>query len=172
MATHASRDTTTGLLFEQRIKGKAPGIPLHKKELGKYVKEHTNKYYSLSSIRANASQGIPREPDKKAIMFEGQYILTKALEPDEAYLDIETSTLTIFEKKHQSCGGSADEKLQTCGFKLQQYKKIAAELGINNVYYIYILDSYFNTPYYQDCLNYIRSIPNCDYYFADINEGE
>ena len=86
-------------------------------------------------------------------MFEGKYVLTKALQPDEAYLDIESSTLTIFEKKFQDTDGSVDEKIQTSDFKLQQYKKIAKELGIKNVYYIYILGDFFNNPYYNDALD-------------------
>lgn len=42
--THASRNTTTGLLFEQHTKGEGIGIPLHKKELRKYYTEKTKKY--------------------------------------------------------------------------------------------------------------------------------
>ena len=129
MATHASRNTTTGALFEMHTSGKALGIPLHKKELGKYFVKKTGKYFSLSSIRASQTKGIPKDKVAKAKMFEGKYLLTRALEPDEAYLDEESSTLTIFEKKFQETDGSADEKLQTCGFKIQQYQKIAAELG-------------------------------------------
>jgi hypothetical protein len=163
MATHASRDTTTGLLFEQLVQGKAQGIPLHKKELGKYFTQKTGKYYSLTSIRPSAK--VPRDYEERAKMFEGKYLLTKALEPDEAYLDVETSTLTIFEKKFQSAEGSADEKMQTCGFKLQQYKKIAAELGIENVYYIYIFSEHFKDLRYKDALDYIKSVDGCDYFF-------
>lgn len=166
MATHASRNTTTGALFEMHASGNAPGIPLHKKDLGKYFTEKTGKYFSLSSIRANQARGIPSDKAVKAKMFEGKYLLTRALEPDEAYLDEATSTLTIFEKKFQETEGSADEKLQTCGFKIQQYQKIAKELGIENVYYIYIFNDYFKSPYYTDVLDYIKSVPNCDYFFA------
>ena len=165
--THASRDTTTGLLFESKIRGEARGIPLHKKEFGKYVKEKTGKYYSLSSIRPNKANGFPENKLARAKLCEGQYILTKALEPDEAYLDIENSTLTIFEKKTQNTNGSVDEKLQTCDFKLRQYKKVAKEIGIDNVYYIFILDSYFKNPYYYDTLQYIKSVEGCDYFFYE-----
>lgn len=164
--THASRDTTTGLLFEQHTKGEAIGIPLHKKELGKYYTEKTKKYYALSMVRPSKSNGLPVDKEERAKALEGQYLFSRALEPDEAYLDEENSVLTIFEKKFQATSGSADEKLQTCGFKLQQYQKLAKELGINQVYYIYILSDYFNSSYYKDVLEYIKSIPNCDYFFA------
>ena len=49
--THASRDTTTGLLFEQHTKGQASGIPLHQNALVKYYSEKTGKYYAYTSIR-------------------------------------------------------------------------------------------------------------------------
>ena len=167
MATHASRDTTTGLLFEKRTSGKASGIPLHKTELGKYVTKKTKKYYSLSLIHPGKNNGVPKDKNERAEKFKGQYILTKALEPDEAYLDIENSTLTIFEKKFQTVNGSADEKFQTCAFKIHQYRKVAAELGIEHVYYIYILSDYFKSAYYADALEYIKSVPGCDYFFAE-----
>ena len=163
-------NTVSGAYFEQITHGTAPGIPLHKQKLRTYFEEHTNKLYSLSMIYEKNSgvkaKDIPKDKIEKAKMFEGKYVLTKALQPDEAYLDIESSTLTIFEKKFQDTDGSVDEKIQTSDFKLQQYKKIAKELGIKNVYYIYILGDFFKNPYYKDALDYIRSIPNCDYFFA------
>ena len=158
--THASRDTTTGLLFEQRTKGQAAGIPLHKGALGTYFKEKTGKYYSLTGIRR------PKMTDEeKANKFEGQYLLSKGLEPDEAYLDEENGVLTIFEKKTQSTSGSVDEKLQTCAYKIIQYRKVAQELGIKTVYFIYILDNWYNSPRYKDTLDYIKSVDGCDYFF-------
>lgn len=172
MATHASRDTTTGALFELRVSGHAPGIPLHKKELGKYYAKQTGKYYSLSLIRPSKAKGIPNDKTEKAKMFEGKYLFTRALEPDEAYLDTDTSTLTIFEKKFQDTDGSADEKIQTCSFKIGQYKRLAEELGIKNVYFIYILSDWFKSPYYADALRHVRETPNCDYFFADMVKEE
>ena len=132
----------------------------------KYYTEKTKKYYALSMVRPSKSNGLPTDKEERAKALEGQYLFSRALEPDEAYLDEENSVLTIFEKKFQATAGSADEKLQTCGFKLQQYQKLAKELGIDQVYYIYILSDYFNSSYYKDVLAYIKSIPNCDYFFA------
>ncbi len=163
-------NTLSGAYFEQITKGEAPGIPLHKVELRKYFEAKTHKLYALSKIfscnTGLPTSEIPKDKLEKAKKFEGQYVLTKALEPDEAYLDEETSTLTIFEKKYQDGDGSVDEKIQTVGFKMKQYQRVAAELGIQNVYFVYILGDFFKNPYYQDALDYIRSIPNCDYYFA------
>ena len=49
----------------------------------------------------------------------------------------------IYEKKFQQVPGSADEKLQTCGFKIQQFRKIATALGLRQTYYTYILNNWF-----------------------------
>jgi hypothetical protein len=166
-------NTVSGAYFEQITHGEAPGIPLHKAKLRKHYEEKTHKLYALSKIfscnTGLSTEEIPKDKWERANKFEGQYLLTKALEPDEAYLDYETSTLTIFEKKYQDTDGSVDEKIQTIDYKMKQYKRIAAELGIENVYFVYILGDFFKNPYYRDSLEYIRSIPNCDYFFANDN---
>lgn len=160
-------NTLSGAYFEQIAQGKAPGIPLHKKALGQYYREKTGKYYSLSLIRPGTKNGVPYDKVERALKFSGQYCLTKALEPDEAYLDYDTSTLTIFEKKFQNKDGSTDEKIQTGAFKISQYRKVAQDLGIQNVRLVYILSSFFDNPYYEDALQYIRATPDCDYYFVN-----
>lgn len=159
-------NTQSGKYFEQITHGEAPGIPLHKKELSKYYKNNTGKYLSLSLMHPGKNNGIPKDKMERAEKCKGQYLLSKSLEPDEAYLDYESSTLTIFEKKFQGCEGSVDEKLQTAPFKLQQYKQIANDLGIKTVNFIFILGEWFKSPYYTDMLNYIKNTPGCDYFFA------
>lgn len=163
-------NTQSGAYFEQITKGIAPGIPLHNHDLRFYYEEYTGECYSLSFVKHELFPGefIPASRKERAEAFEGRFLMSKALCPDEAYLDRESSTLTIFEKKLQNCKGSVDEKIQTSGFKIQQYKKIAKKLDIENVYYIYILGDFFKHPYYADVLEYIKSIPNCDYYFANV----
>ena len=166
-------NTLSGTYFEQITKGIAPGIPVHKKELRTYFEKNTDKLYSLSMIFQNntglPTSEIPKDKWEKAKKFEGQFLLTKALEPDECWIDYESSTMTIFEKKYQDTNGSVDEKIQTCDFKWRQYKKIATELGLENVYYIFILGDFFKNRYYVDALNYVKSVPYCDYYFASDN---
>ena len=160
--THASRDTTTGLRFEERVHIGGKGIDLSKQNLPAYFKKHfPNVLYSLSYIKTC-------KRDKELYESGAPYILTKALLPDEAYFDSERRTLTIYEKKTQSGSGSVDEKLQTCGFKIAQYRKIAKYLNVpsENVYYIYILDKWFDPekdPKYRDALEYIKSVEGCDY---------
>ncbi|PNV83660.1 MAG: hypothetical protein C0627_03740 [Sulfurimonas sp.] len=90
-------------------------------------------------------------------------ILSKRLLPDDAIYVINNNVVFIIEVKYQEVGGSVDEKLQTCGFKLNQYRRLFAPLN-HNVEYIYILNDWFRKREYQDTLDYIISM-NCKYYF-------
>ncbi len=89
--------------------------------------------------------------------------LSKKLLPDGALLVIVRETLFIIEVKYQQCGGSVDEKLQTCDFKRKQYAKLVCPLGLK-VEFVYVLNDWFNVPGYKDTLDYISSM-NCHYKF-------
>lgn len=136
--THASRDTTTGLLFEERVKIQENGINVTKHELYRHLKSRGIDYTTL---------------------------ISKQLLPDEAFIDLENSRLVIYEKKFQQTAGSADEKPQTCAFKIWEYRKIAAALGLKDVTYTYIFNEWFKKPVYKDMLEYIKSVDGCDYFF-------
>ena len=136
--THASRDTTTGLLFEERVKIQENGVNVTRHELYRYLKSKGIDYTTL---------------------------ISKKLLPDEAFVDVENSRLVIYEKKFQQTAGSADEKPQTCAFKIWEYRKIAAALGLNDVTYTYIFNEWFKKPEYRDMLEYIKSVDGCDYFF-------
>lgn len=92
--------------------------------------------------------------------------ISAQLRPDEAIYSITSKKLTIVEKKWQQVGGSVDEKLQTSGFKLRQYRKLVEGLGIQ-VQYIYLLNDYFTHPRYNDVLEYIRE-SGADYHFKSL----
>ncbi len=136
--THASRDTTTGLLFEERVKIQEQGINVTKHELYRYLKSKGIDYTNL---------------------------ISKKLLPDEAFIDTKNLRLVIYEKKFQQTPGSADEKPQTCAFKIWEYKKIATALGLKDVTYTYIFNDWFKRPEYKDMLDYIKSVDGCDYFF-------
>ena len=137
MSTNATRNTTTGLIFEEKVSGiNKNGINVTKNSLYRYMK----------------SKGLNWE----------DYISRRIL-PDEAYLDYDADELRIYEKKFQQTSGSADEKPQTCGFKLHQFKKIGKAIGAEKVTYTYLLSSWFAKPEYKDMLDYIKSIEGCDY---------
>jgi hypothetical protein len=136
--THASRNTTTGLRFEERVQLQKVGIDVTK-----------HKLYSVM-----ASKGV----DYKTI-------ISKKLLPDEAYIDEANQRLVVYEKKFQQTAGSADEKPQTCAFKIFQYRKIARAMGLQDATYTYILSDWFKKPEYRDMLDYIKSVDGCDYIF-------
>ena len=134
--THASRNTTTGLKFEEQVKINTTGINLTKHNLYRYM-------------------------DKQGIKWKD--IISKKLLPDEAYFDTDSKELKIYEKKYQQTAGSADEKPQTCAFKIYQFKKIAKAIGAEKVTYTYLLSEWFAKPEYKDMLEYIKSVEGCDY---------
>ena len=55
--------------------------------------------------------------------FDYNKVISKKLLPDDSIFVINNNTVFIIEKKTQSTTGSVDEKLQTCDFKLKQYRK-------------------------------------------------
>lgn len=90
--------------------------------------------------------------------------ISKKLLPDDAIYVIVNNTIFILEIKFQEVQGSTDEKLQTCDFKIKQYRKLFSTLNVE-VEYIYILNDWFQKPEYKDVLDYIISIKRCSYYF-------
>ena len=136
--THASRDTSSGLLFEEQAQLQVAGINLSKGKLCKWVR----------------SKGI--EPTD---------YLSWEFKPDEAYFLPLKNEVIIYEKKTQNTAGSCDEKLGACRWKIQEYKDLFQACGINKVSYIYILSDWFKNPRYTKLLRYIRNTPDCDYFF-------
>ena len=141
MATHASRNTTTGLTFEQQVViHREDGVDISKTKLKRFLKEH----------------GVSDPTQYLSWMFQ----------PDEAYYIPETNEVVIYEKKFQQTSGSADEKLGACAWKIQEYRNVFAAAGIDKVSYIYIFCDWFKQPRYEKLLKYIRSVEDCDYMFA------
>ncbi|MFA9414297.1 PD-(D/E)XK nuclease superfamily protein [Streptococcus sp. E29BA] len=98
------------------------------------------------------------------VELDYQSIISRKLLPDDAIFVISNNTVFIIEKKTQKGQGSVDEKLQTCDFKLKQYRKLFAPLN-KEVRYYYLLDkSWFDNPAYKDVLDYIIDV-GCGYYF-------
>lgn len=142
MATHASRNTTTGLIFEQQVSAnRTDGIDISKTKLKKFLIE----------------RGVKDPTEYLSWMFQ----------PDEAYYLPETNEVVIYEKKFQHTSGSVDEKLGACAWKIQEYRNVFEAAGIHQVSYIYIFCDWFKQPRYEKLLNYIRSVDDCDYFFAN-----
>jgi hypothetical protein len=60
--------------------------------------------------------------------------------PDECYIDENTKTIFIIEKKFQQVPGSVCEKIQTPDFKIWQYNRTFPKF---NIVYIYCLSEWF-----------------------------
>lgn len=89
----------------------------------------------------------------REVPWEGR--LSKRLLPDEAFYSFRGNQMSIIEKKWQETEGSVDEKLQTVGFKIRQYKKLLDGTGIG-VKFIYLLNDWFAKPKYADVLEFIE----------------
>ena len=95
----------------------------------------------------------------------GKLISSKLL-PDEACYSFGANSVTIVEKKWQEVSGSVDEKLQTCGFKMRQYRRLFEPIDVD-VKYVYLLNDWFAQPRYQDVLDYIREV-GADFHFRTL----
>lgn len=154
-------NTLTGLVYEGKVDLKTflnqqPGyrvegshVLYQDKEVGQIFKKH--ELYS----QFLKPRGI-----------DWRNCISAQLLPDNGIYVIINNTVYIIEVKTQNVGGSVDEKLQTCDFKMKQYQKLFFPLNIE-VQYIYILDEWFRNPRYKDVLDYIISV-GCQYYFQYI----
>lgn len=134
-------NTITGAIFENEtdiIKFLATKVE------GYSIVEH-KEYIEIFFDKKHVAKSFRKHQLYKFLKLEGvnwKEHLSKKLLPDEAIYVIKENTVFIIEMKSQSVAGSVDEKLQTCGFKLQQYKKLFAPLNYE-VEYIYILSDWF-----------------------------
>lgn len=99
--------------------------------------------------------------------IDHEKILSKKLLPDDAVFVYSRGLFSIIEIKFQEVAGSTDEKLQTCDFKIKQFRKLLAPLEVE-VQYIYVLNDWFKQPNYRDVLAYIKSVDGCDYFFNEL----
>lgn len=143
MSTNASRDTTTGLKFEEEVKVKEIKncVDISKTKLKKFLKE----------------KGINNPTQYLSWMFQ----------PDEAYFFPEENKVVIYEKKFQQTYGSADEKLGACAWKIGEYRELFNAIGINDVSYIFIFCDWFKQKRYKKLLKYIKSVDGCGFIFEE-----
>ena len=150
-------NTVTGIKFERG----RDILSILENTAGYSVKSNIVYYSGKEVARSYRQYGLYKYLESQNIDYKK--IISKRLLPDEALYVIVNNTLFVIEMKHQEVGGSVDEKLQTCDFKKNQYKKLMAPLNIE-VEYIYLLDDWFRKPGYKDVLDYVISM-GCQYYF-------
>lgn len=151
-------NTKTGLYFE----GKVDFLTFIKRQKNYTVKGNEIFYNGESVALSFKKNSLYAYLNKKGIDYKK--FISKKLLPDDAVFVIINNTFFILEIKFQKVAGSTDEKLQTCDFKIKQYKKLLSELNAE-VKFIYILSDWFKKPEYKDVLDYIISIEGCSYYF-------
>ncbi len=151
-------NTKTGLVFE----GKVDFLTFIAKQKNYSVKG-ANIFYNSDEVAMSFKKyGLYKYLESKGIDYKK--FISKRLLPDDAIYVIANNHFYILEIKFQEVGGSVDEKLQTCDFKIKQYKKLLYSLNVE-VEFIYILSEWFQKPEYKDVLDYIISIPGCSFYF-------
>lgn len=154
--------TLTGLKFEKKT-----DIEKFIKKFSEYKVDHGKVFYK------NKLVALIFKKHDLYVFLENNGIkwderISRKLLPDNCVYVFKTKKLFIIEVKYQQTAGSVDEKLQTCSFKLRQYKRLFKGTGIS-VEYSYILGDYFKQEKYKDVLNYIKEC-NCSYvYYEAIN---
>lgn len=151
-------NTMTGLLFE----GKVDFLTLIAQQKGYSVKGNKILYAGKEVANSFKKFGLYRYLQSRDVDYR-KYISKKLL-PDDAIYVIANNHFYILEMKFQEVGGSVDEKLQTCDFKIKQYRKLLSTLNVE-VEFIYILNDWFKKPEYKDVLDYIISVKGCSFYF-------
>lgn len=151
-----------GLLFEQTTSlNKAlsdAGYTINNYE----VKDNQGKIIGLSVPKASFNNHFL----KKLNGIDPLDYNSKEWQPDECFINYDTKTAYIIEKKFQKSNGSVDEKLAGCEFKKLEYSKICTHINYK-VEYIYVFSDWFLNSKYKDYLNYITS-KDCKYYFNNI----
>ncbi|MDD5144857.1 MAG: hypothetical protein PHW72_01915 [Candidatus Pacebacteria bacterium] len=151
-------NTKTGLCFE----GEVDFLSFIKRQKNYSVKANEIFYKGENVALSFRKNELYAYLKKRGIDYKK--FISRRLLPDDTIFVIVNNTFFILEIKFQKIAGSTDEKLQTCDFKIKQYRKLLSELNVE-VKYIYILCDWFKKPEYKDVLDYIISIEGCFYYF-------
>lgn len=151
-------NTKTGLYFE----GKVDFLTFIKRQKNYSVKGNTIFYNGEETAMSFKKHELYRYLEEKGIDYKR--FISRRILPDDAIYVIVNNTFFILEIKFQEVEGSTDEKLQTCDFKIKQYRKLLSQLNVE-VEYIYVLNNWFKDPKYKDVLDYVISIKGCSYYF-------
>ena len=151
-------NTKTGLVYESKV----DFLTFISKQKNYSVKD-IHIFYNGEEVAISFKKyGLYKYLTSKGVNYK-KYI-SKRLIPDDAIYVIANNHFYIFEVKSQRGDGSVDEKLQTCDFKIKQYRKLLSCLNVE-VEFIFILGDWFKQPRYKDTLDYIISISGCSYYF-------
>ena len=156
--------TKSGSTFE----GKTDLITFLSKQKGYTIKKETDEtkiFYNKEHIASSYKKHMfYKYLEREGVKWKN--LISRKLFPDEALFVKKKNTLYILEMKFQEREGSTDEKLQTCDFKLQQYKRLVSEFSVT-VQYIFVLNDWFKKEGYKDVLKHITD-KGCSYYFTSV----
>jgi len=142
------------------------GYNLTKKECKPKSKKGDSKklksYKYINITRGGKSCGI--------ILIKSEfvnYLKNKGINPKDHvskveipdYVIITDKYCHVIEVKYQSVAGSVDEKIETSGFKIRQFRKMVSNLGIDTTY-TYVFNDWFKQHRYTDMLDYIIELKN------------
>jgi hypothetical protein len=156
-----SKTNESGLLFEQETR-----LVEALSHIDGYQITGNNVYYNSENVGIIVSKNALYTELLEPRGIHYRQILSKKLLPDDGIYLIKANTVYVIEKKFQNGGGSVDEKLQTCVFKLEEYQKLLSPLGIQ-VQYLYVLNDWFTQDCYRDVLAFIKN-HDCNYFFNEI----
>lgn len=159
--TGGANTNKNGLRFEKRV-----DIKTAFKGLNGYEVKENDVFYDGEKVAETYQKHELYKKLLKRYKIDWKEIMIKRLLPDDSIFVLYHNTLFIIEKKFQQGAGSVDEKLQTCDFKLKQYRKLFDKANIR-VEYGYILNNWFKQEKYKDVLNYIKSV-GCFYFFEEL----
>lgn len=130
---------------------------------------HRNKLTNTDDIVGifDCKHGLYRFLREQIPSFVWSDFISKQLLPDQ-FLVI-NGIVNILEVKNQNGKGSVDEKLQSCLFKLQEYRRLIPMKY--QIKYSYLLSPWFNRPEYKDVKEFIRA-SGCDYFFPYDDTGQ
>jgi len=152
-------NTTTGLTFEKKTSLAEALVAAD------FRVENFRVYDGSDFIGELAPKGqLYRFLEARHVSWRGR--LSSKLLPDEAIYSVAGNKLTVIEKKWQEVSGSVDEKLQTAGFKIRQYKRLLDGTGID-FKYVYLLNDWFADPRYDDVRAYILET-GASYHFLTV----
>lgn len=123
------------------------GLPYEKlTDLNEYFTINENFNFSQIITFNNYDKKFIRTKQSQLFKYMDNYIdksINKAhgcKNPDECYIDEESKTIFILEKKFQQVSGSVCEKIQTSDFKIWQYNRTFPEYKI---VYLYCISDWF-----------------------------
>lgn len=129
-----SKTNKTGLSYEKLTNIDNMFEIIEKDKFSCKIKFNKNDNIFIRINKSNLFKYMEKNTDKGVKKAHG------CKNPDECYINENTKTMFIIEKKFQQVSGSVCEKIQTPDFKIWQYSRTFPKY---NIVYIYCLSEWF-----------------------------